>query len=351
MQRGDGLRVRLASSILTSAVLLFSASEASAGAVIFNTGAEATATVALGVNDEGHLNVADPFGVSIPENSPFTGVRLIGLGDATSPGCLCEGWGVSGTVGGFQHSGYANVAVDGVVNLTLDSFVTDALPATGSLAISSVHLTSLPGLSVTQAYSPADVAPGVLFKNLVTITNATGSTITDLRYTRVMDWDVPPTEFSETLTTIGAAANPFLEMSHDDGFATANPLDPFADASAPLAACAVLLGDYTDCDGSDHGAYFRFNFGSLADGESREFTIFYGAATSEAAAMAAIVAEAIELVSLGQTFLDPAGGTPGTYVFGFADVGGPVIPEPATGLLLGTGLIALGVLRQPRQRS
>src|SRR5690606_39270177 len=151
----------------------------------------ATATVALGVNDDGSLNT-DP---NITNNASATGLAYKFADgnwyDATAPGCLCEGWGVS--VNGTT-SGYANVSTDsGPNNLTFGA----PTGVTVSTVTTTASLTSLPGLTVTQAYSPANTASGALFKDVVTITNSTAGALTDVKYVRVMDWDVPPTEFSE----------------------------------------------------------------------------------------------------------------------------------------------------------
>ena len=96
-----------------------------------------------------------------PTNSDFIGLYFAAVnGDATSPGCLCEGFGIAAN----GIAGYANEAVAGIVNLAVDSFT-----STTSTAVSTSHLTSRPTLQVVQDYHPSISTS--LYEVTVTLTN------------------------------------------------------------------------------------------------------------------------------------------------------------------------------------
>ncbi len=318
------------SGVLVSATaFLASTSAANASAIIYNTGDASTATIALGINDLGNLNVIDPTGAIQTSNgsSGAFGVATKYVDNSTwkdgiSPGCLCEGWGLSGSIGGTNYTGNASREGlnGGIRNLMLSSFVTDATAGKGTSAVSTAALTNLLGLSISQDYRVA-AGSSNLFEDRVTITNTTGSAIDNLRYVRAMDWDIPPSEFNELVTIGGVKTTSQLELSHDNGFSDTNPL------ALTSGAADTTSVDFTKNGPRDHGAYFKFNFGTLASGASQTFSVFYGAAPDEAAAKTALGETGIELFSFGQS--NAAAANPATYIFGFKGVGGvAVVPDP-----------------------
>ncbi|MFZ6004716.1 MAG: post-COAP-1 domain-containing protein [Actinomycetota bacterium] len=280
-----------------------------AGAIISN------GTVQLGVWDEGHLNVpgGDP---SSGTGTGYVGLRYVPTGaEATAPGCLCEGWGVADAT--TSMAGFANEAVDGVQNLAVESFVSDADSATSVVVVSDGGGGDL--MRVTHDYQPSTDTPN-LYEVTITIENTSAATI-DPRYRRVMDWDVEPTAFFEYSTIQGTAGATDVSFASNNGFASANPLAGPSDLGA--------AGDFVDAGPSDHGALFDFDFEDLPAGESKTFTTFYGAAASETAANAALAAVGAEVYSYGQpSSSDPTAGEPNTFIFAFEGVGGdPVFPE------------------------
>ncbi|MBI2361401.1 MAG: Ig-like domain-containing protein [Deltaproteobacteria bacterium] len=265
-------------------------------------------TVQLGVNPEGHLNV-DGGTPSSGEGTTFVGLRYVPTNaESTAPGCLCEGWGAADKTSGV--SGYANIAVGGVVGLTVESFETDATTAKSIVRVGDT-------LRVTHFYHPSD-SPN-LYQVDVTVENISGAPV-ELLYRRVMDWDIEPTAFAEFVTVqTGTAAD--LVFTSNDGFASANPL------SGP--SNLGFTGSFTDAGPSDHGALFDFNFGILNPGAKKEFRTFYGAAATEEEANTALSAVRAEAFSFGQpnTAEGPTLGKPNTFIFAFAGIGGtPIVP-------------------------
>jgi len=325
--------------VMTAVALAATLPGAASASAIISDG-----NVMLGVKDTGALNV----GGGPP--SPVTGTPTVGLrftptgNEATAHGCLCEGWGV-----GIGDTGVSGFDGNGFSNLTVDSFVSTATTAKSVTSLTSGEL------KVTHDFAKASETDN-LYRVSVSIENTSGADISDLRYTRVMDWDVEPTTFNEFSTVQGTGAAANVLFAHDDGFEAA---DPFA---ARTEIVAGATGDFVDSGPADHGALFDFGFGALEEGDVFSFEIFYGGAKTEVDALTALSAVDAEVFSFGQIAGDPFGlglddasGNPSnTFIFGFAGVGGtPVpppspIPVPATGLLLlsGMGMLFAGKRRK-----
>jgi hypothetical protein len=214
-------------------------------------------------------------------------------------------------------------------------------------------------VTVTHAFSPSGQAD--IFQVVVSIFNGTGSDFTNVQYQRAMDWDVTPTAFSEFVTHAGVVANLTTNggnilFASDDGFHDNGSWDPTS-----LAGDVVNNKDFVDNGPADHGSLFIFNFGSLAAGATKTFTIYYGASSGQTSAINKIAALGLNVYSLGQSSryggTDAEGITDGTatFLFGFQGVGTVTaeenpVPEPSTYVLSAAGLVLLGFLRRRSAR-
>ena len=322
--------------LLVLASLLLAPAPARAAAIIDN------GRIQLGVDFFGQLNPTSLIGPPSPVNgTQEVGLRFLPNGnEATAHDCLCEGWGVG--IGDTLASGSAN-NFHGIAGLFPVGFSSTPTTATSTVAMGP--------LLVTHDFAPA-VETADLYRVTVTILNQ-GPAINDLRYRRTFDWDVEPTAFLEYVSIGGSSAATAVLGTSNDGFVSSDPFAPNTSGGVGT----VVFGDFTDSGFFDQGANFDFGFGPLGTAETREFEIFYGASSTEAEAFSALAAVGAEVYSLGQTSNDPGGlGLPttaghptNTFMFGFAGVGGNVVPEPSTALLVGLGLTALVVTRRGRR--
>ena len=300
-------------------ILLLSAAFVLAGSLAFGGAVLTTGLINMGVGDNAGLG--------------FSGVGLDligGPGDAITPGCLCEGWGAAAS----GASGY--VYGLGSTSITSSAFVAGATP--DAAVVTSVLAN---GLEVVHSYSSD--ASGYLFGIENTITNTTAAALTDVRYARTLDWDVPPGHFGEDYLTIfvpgGAPAGKVLHTSSNP-FAVPDPMVTRAQDSNTNVA---------DLFGGDKGAYIILTFGDLDPGASVTFKTFIGAAPTRTALMAAFAAASIEAYTHSS---DDSAQFGATYGWGFQGVGLPPVgdvPEPSTYALMGAGLGMLFALARRKK--
>lgn len=289
--------------------------------------------VQLGINPEGNLIV--PGGTPSP---PPDGITQVGLryiptiltsgGEALASGSDDEGWGVANAdadTGIF--TAYAKVSGDGVVNLVVQqgTGVTNnsgqSQPDSVGSAFRSVVRDGDSRIEVTHDFNPSAVTSN-LYEIAVTIRNIGDTPVGDLRYRRVMDWDIPPTTFNEWVRIhVGNAAG--LLLATTDGFQSANPLSsPGPDnVGSPPTTLTPGSPDYFGGP-ADQGSLFDLAFGALAPGKSLRFTIFYGAGANESEAFLALSTVGAEVYSLGYpTNNTGQAATDGPNVFIFAIAG------------------------------
>jgi hypothetical protein len=281
----------------------------------FNDNIVSNGTVALGVNPTGNLIVANAI-PSAGQQERQVGLRLLtnpaGPLDGISPGCDCEGWGIAAS-NLLGATAYAQFGSDIVANMSVTEFSKTGQGATSRVLAAGIF-------DVTHQFDPVPGQPH-LYRITVTVTNV-GIQDANVRYRRVMDWDAEPTAFLE-YTTIGHFGSPPLSLvySSNDGFQIADPMEPPTNASA--------TGFYDDDGADDWGAMFDFDFGALAPSATLSFELFYGAAPSEAIALAELQAVGAQVYSLGQPS-SPGGkefGQPVTFMFGMREVvGGSFAP-------------------------
>lgn len=288
------------------------------------TGVIDNGTVKLGVSKTGYLNVKcysdKPSSGRFGTNS-LVGLRLMSTdGDAAAPGLPCEGWGVASA--DLNISGYTSLCAGTSANMTAAAPVYGPPPPSNpSFAKTVVKIGDT--FRVTHDFNPTPITP-YLYQVNVTIENIGRVPVSDLRYSRGVDYDVPPNGFSEYITIKGSTLPP-VWRSYNNGFNSPNP----------LAVHTGTLGDFTDLGAADQGAHFDFKLGALKPGAKITLVTFYGAADDERLALAALSAVGANIYSLGQSNWDclatpawpwPFGagmgtcgastGRPGTYMYG-----------------------------------
>jgi len=320
----------LTAVLLSVTALLGLAAQASAATIT-------NGTVTLGVNPQGDLN----------DQSAGLGLTYNATGnDGTFPGCPCEGWG-AGAGGPTPFQARANQSSGN------DGYEQGPFTTTSSTAVSVVDILrgETPALRLTQDFHPSPTTPN-LYEITTTLENISGGPLIDVRYERIMDWDIEPTPADEFVTINRGSPPPAnLIYSDDNGFADNYPFSSRDEFSA--LDPSTVNANYTDKGPSDHGARFTFAFGDLAAGERRQFFLYYGATGTESAANTAVSAAALEMYSYGQPDVPDgadadnlpdgqAQGKPNTFIWGFRAVGGRPVIAPSLALAPKSASSAVG---------
>lgn len=276
--------------------------------------------------------------------------------DGTSPGARWEGWGAgaiddrNNNAYGFAFFGSEDPSVD-LPNVILKSFVVDATSIKSTVWV--LDSSSVPMLEVTHLYGPtAGATNKYLFQALVTVTNISGSELRDVRYRRIMDWDIlnnmsgvnidlqgvstssaqgtqPPKVYQ--VCDNGGSTNLNINNNRGSGSTAQNP-NPFLNCSAISSPRNVDVTKDGGSIGANLGASFNFQLGDLGCNESAVFYIYYGAAGSNQELKDAFSLVGAPIYSLGYDNKYPTL----AYGFGFKGVSGssvaPTLPTKVASL-------------------
>ncbi|MGC4797213.1 IPT/TIG domain-containing protein [Micromonospora saelicesensis] len=228
------------------------------------------------------------------------GLRLTGNEDSEviQRGCYCEGWGLAeaGQAGGSVTD------ATGVRNLSPVSFST--------ISDTAIAVVDAPGeFRVTTVASPSASANLYRLHVVVTSTRTVGSSGM-VHYRRAVDWDMLPDlgGFYSTFASRDGAVPSYVGGITNDGFADPNPQNAFTDLGA--------TGLFSDFGPDNTGALIDLKLGSFEPGQSKAFDIYYGVATSQAAALTAVTNVDAPLYAFGKpgTPDGKAQGTPFTAI-------------------------------------
>ena len=355
--------------IFTCCCTFASAQNLPAWGIIHNSTTTANQVLALGVNQQGHLNTPNGSGTTANNTNTLNANGSVGTAykwvggrptsgngktypagwyDGTSPGQKWEGWGASAIDSrNVATYGSASVASGGIRNVTVKSFVVDGTSIKSTVWINDSS--GAPMLEVTHSYGPTSGTTNPnLFQALVTITNISGGTLKDMRYRRSMDWDILDNltgvyvDHQGVANSYGSANTPKISDACDNGGSypsnanpPPNPLIKCVPSIPPLSPSSINT-DFVGIGPGNLGSSFTFSFGDIACNESAIFFIYYGAGNSKAQITGALSTVGAGVYSLGYDPLYPSI----VYGFGFKGVSGsavaPTLPTKISSLPAGS---------------
>jgi len=288
----------------------------------------------LGVNDEGHLHV--PGSLDATGEMSTVVIRFFHDGawhESTAFGAEAEGFGVSAKriSDGSSFWAGANANTE-ITALTPAPLITDGVSAT------AVATTSSNDLRIEHKFEPSPYTENA-YQVTVTYEDISTVTLTDLRYRRAVDWDIPPTVYNECVSIFFRSVPEDLEYTSDGGFVDMNPLINDSDCTFVCpggVGCPVY-----DNGPADHGAMFQFIFKGddgtspleLGPGKKFNFKMFYGAAATKTEVDSVLTAVGAEIASIGYPStsgkcLASHTGGPNVFFLALSGVGGSTIMLP-----------------------
>ena len=223
-----------------------------------------------------------------------------------------EGWGIGDTISSV--AGYAVAPWGWNMNLTPVQFTSTALQAASTVDVGSTF-------RITHDFHPS-VATADLIEGTVTVSNTSAADLV-ARYRRLLNWNLTGTSYP-ILTLATGNASKLIRANLVAGWGEANPL---YDIWGYYGNHLSIPGPIQDSQAQSHQTVFDIDLGRLAPGDSTTFRLYYGAASSERAALKALADVGAEAYALAepQGRLGAKLGLPQTFVLGFAGVGGDPI--------------------------
>jgi PKD repeat protein len=228
--------------------------------------------------------------------------------EGVAAGCRCEGWGASYQVGAAISKGWED---GGGIGGTL-------IPTTFTAGSDwAIAVSRIGDLKVTHDFHSTPASP-YMFETLVTFENTGSSTLTDVRYRRVIDWEGEPTPSYELVWIDGISpVSPKLRHSSNDGFVSADPTSATVSGSVSVVN-GPPMGSYFSANGpGEQGALFDFGFGDIAPADKVIFRLYFAAAPTKADVLAGFSGVQAEVWSLATQAWAPFSGGPTTWGFAF----------------------------------
>ncbi len=180
--------------------------------------------------------------------------------------------------------------------------------AFSSTATTAVSTVTVGDIETRQTYAPYPGEPDV-YQDHITLTNTNPTdTASNVLYRRVMSWGSAGAPLDSTMETINTLPDPPGFPSSPVPSVVVQTGIVFASTCPnPLASYAAVLGGPPTAPALVHGAnsdvamVWDFNFGGLAPGETRTFTLFYGAADTVAAAHGDLMAIGAEIYNIAES--------------------------------------------------